>query len=1613
VYRSVPPEGWWYTVGATIEELSIDIVSNLGDADKALDRLSNSLSRMSNTLGGFDTGKLFGISNGISSLSGAMRGIQSVKTTDFTRIANGISKLSAADGSKLSAIGQGMQRMAAGMQNISGVASAASNIATAASGIAKFGGVKVNAAVGNINALAPALTALNSSVANLGQFPDISQFVTTISKLGNKSVGNAISNLPNLANALNQAMQTLSTAPKVSQNVISLTNALANLAAQGGRARTAAAGLSTALNGISTSSRRGVSGVNSFTSSIRNLLGAAGIYLGIRQLMQFGKQCLEFGSSLTEVQNVVDVAFGNMANAANNFAANNAQKFGLSELAAKQYSGVLKAMYNSLGVNNAQGTEMALGLTSRAGDLASFYNIDSKDAFAKIRSAVSGETEPMKQLGVNMNVANLNAYALSNGFGKLYDKMSLAEQAMLRYQYIMSTTNQVSGDFERTSGSFANQLRILQLNFQSFSATMGQGFINVIVHVISALNSLLAHLQTVANAFRAFTALIFGDNSAQAGGGGIADEITGAAGAADNLANNLGGASKAAKELKNATMGIDELNIVSQDDTSGSGSGGAGGVGGAAVDYGTLSEGTSFIDDLNSKLSEMLDLLEPTTNALKKLWDEGLSKLKDFTFGTLQDFYDKFLKPVGLWTLSEEGLPRFINITNDMLNRINWTRLQDSLRRFYEQLARLTKLVFTSLLDFYEEFLVPIAAWTLGDALPRLIDVITNLSENINWEGLVSSLKNLYEALSYFAIGIGEGLVSFVEGLARVLTPAISGAVDLLSKALNGIADAIKLIPEGTLAAVGGAIGGLATAILAFNGISAAITAIENAGKAFSGLLAAAAANPVLALAGALGALAGAFIAMEQNWSNQVAEQFLQFQQSIGSNTSDVQAAADSLYELADSSSRIVASAEADAKQLDTLKEAYFRLADQTYLTAQDQIELKEYAQQLIDKCPELKSMIDQTTGRYSAQREELEKVIKKHEDYMMAMAYSQVVSEYSTALANANVELEISSQKCERNRKALEDLRENHEKMIDSNRLEADLMVEYQDLLDEYNITVDESGRVTAAVAEQIVFYENELRQSEEAQRNCKVAVEEATAAQKVAQDQLKQYEGAYQEFFDTTQNADWGKMVTDATKAIDDLGGVFVNGKQVVGPEAVALYQEIIDTFGTLDKDMHELGNRGMVQFGAGGKAGVAEAVPTMTEELWSQIEAAYASDGYTVAYDGGRLIVTGTTDGMVEESAVSTPEATNAIIENVEQGLSGMGEIGSNAGKAAIEGVNQSINDNAQTTQEPVKKWADLTREYYTNKQYGGVNAETFGKAATDSASGFNKEIKARTKDSQEPMETWAKSSRDWFTGQDENQGINAVSWTKFAENIIKAFDNKILESYIETQGPMETWAKNIREWFWGDSNPEGTGGMYDAFYNMARRINEGFAQGISDFAYMAKDAIRKWAREAMEEAEEEFDINSPSKRFWQMGAYDIQGFNNAFADLGGTTQAAIDKWAGGLSVPALGLDLANDYGKYVPNYGQDFINSYGSMKGVIEGRARVSMESSDSALISTLLPYLEKLDKLDSLENLESMPEQKELLQQIADKDTEVTMNGRRMNEEMVRTNRRKGFSFTPT
>lgn len=211
-----------------------------------------------------------------------------------------------------------------------------------------------------------------------------------------------------------------------------------------------------------------------------------------RELAQFTQTGIETASNLQEVQNVVDTTFGENSSAIDAFAQSAASAFGLSELSAKQYSSTLGAMFKSMGLADDQVLSMSEDLTGLAGDMASFYNLDSEDAFAKLRSGISGETEPLKQLGINLSQANLEAFAMSEGLTTAYSSMTEAEKATLRYQYIMQATADAQGDFAKTSDSYANQQRILSLNMENLGAAIGGKFLPFLTEGTTALNDFLS-----------------------------------------------------------------------------------------------------------------------------------------------------------------------------------------------------------------------------------------------------------------------------------------------------------------------------------------------------------------------------------------------------------------------------------------------------------------------------------------------------------------------------------------------------------------------------------------------------------------------------------------------------------------------------------------------------------------------------------------------------------------------------------------------------------------------------------------------------------------------------------------------------------------------------------------------------------------------------------------------------------------------------------------------------------------------------------------------------------------------------------------------------------------
>ena len=366
--------------------------------------------------------------------------------------------------------------------------------------------------------------------------------------------------------------------------------------------------------------------------------------LSIAALAKFTKDCIEVGSNVTEVQNVVDTAFKDLAGSADEWASNAMTNFGLSELSAKKYMGVFGQMSNAMGITGQAALDMAENVTGLTGDVASFYNLSTDEAYTKLKSIWTGETETLKDLGVIMTQANLDQYALNNGFGKTTAKMTEQEKVMLQYQYVTSALSNATGDFVKTQDSWANQTRILTLRFQQLKASLGKGFIALFTPILRGFNNLLAGLQKVADGFASFVQMLTGADVSTSMGS-ISSDIAGigddASSAADNVGDIGSAAKKTAKDIEKSLAGFDQINKLTEptddsSDSSGSTGGTSSGIG--SVDLvpdvsGSTSNATSAISDFVNKAKKELDKLRKWSvstfsPSMSRIWD-GLTKNTD------------------------------------------------------------------------------------------------------------------------------------------------------------------------------------------------------------------------------------------------------------------------------------------------------------------------------------------------------------------------------------------------------------------------------------------------------------------------------------------------------------------------------------------------------------------------------------------------------------------------------------------------------------------------------------------------------------------------------------------------------------------------------------------------------------------------------------------------------------------------------------------------------------------------------------------------------------------------------------------------------------------------
>ena len=835
----------------TIDDLQIKIEADAKTASDKLDALAQSMVKLASSLS-INVGKMSGVAIGLNSITKAS---QNLNSRNITTMSTALGKIAGVDSAQISRVAGSMTQLKNSVSG--GFNTDMTGIVNVADSLSKLGGIKATQGAQNLvlikDQLAQFVQGMNSvgtftfdptgltntikAIAKLGgktatqataNLPSISaqlqnfvrqmnqigsmsfdnknltDLVTSIGRLGSVASGRAVNNIPLLANNLKYLFETLSKAPYISQNIIQMTTALANLARTGASSGTAARSLGTSLFSFSKSAGNARKSAFSLAGAIGKFY--ATYWMVIRGLRLF-RNAIDISSDLTEVENVVRTTFGNMEYKVNDFVQNSIQQFGMSELSVKQYASTFQAMGTAMDVGGKQienanrflngatdgyiglsdsMSDVSLNLTKLTADMASFYDKDQADVAKDLQSVFTGMVVPLRKYGLDLTQATLKEWAMKNGMDADIKSMTQSEKAMLRYQYVLANTTAAQGDFARTADSWANQVRILKQNFQQLGGIIGGALINAFKPFLRTLNfvmqKVISFATTVTNALGAISGWKF-----EVSGGGVADDWSDAASSADDLADSTGKAADNTKKMKTNLLAIDELNVLNPDDSdsgSGGSGSGAGGAGGGAGSGGLVKTDTIW-KDFESNIKSLYQLGSVIGDTLSRAmesidWDSVYKKAENFGTGLAQ-FLNGLISPRLFYNLGKTiagAINTAFHAANAFAIEFDWRNLGRSLA--------------SGITGFFENWDAELTAETFSNfaigVLQAMVGALDKLSEDgtfatigqkivdficgIKWADLSWNLYDFFFTLkdkliefpANFAEGIGQSIFDHIFG---------------------------------------------------------------------------------------------------------------------------------------------------------------------------------------------------------------------------------------------------------------------------------------------------------------------------------------------------------------------------------------------------------------------------------------------------------------------------------------------------------------------------------------------------------------------------------------------------------------------------------------------------------------------------------------------------------------------------------------------------------------------------------------------------------------------------------------------------------------------------------
>ena len=745
------------------ESIELQIKSNAQQVAKDIGNLQSKLQGLGSTLNSLNGASISNFASGMSQLATSLRSVSSIDTRTFSKIATNMEKLGNLDTARLVSS-----------------ASALKNMATELSGFA------------NISK----------------QSAEITQLTASISKLGSKSAGYAADNIRNLGSALKEVMTTLSSTPRVSNNIIQMTNALANLSQQGVKVGSASRSLVTGFSNTTKSIKSTRSGFRGLASTIGKFY--ATYWLVMRAAGKIGS-AVDLASQLTEVQNVVDTTFGDMASKVDDFTKTSIQDFGMSELTVKQISSRFQALGTSIGISSEQvanGTavankalmsqnntlykttdsmaDMSLNLTRLAGDMASFYDVDQADVAKSLQSIFSGTIAPLRRYGLDLTQATLSEWAMKNGLDANIKSMTQAEKVLLRYNYVMANTQAAQGDFAKTANTWANSVRVLKQEFQAWGSIIGSVIINALKPFVQALSKVMLKVisftRTVADALGA----IFGWTIEISGRGATADGMEDIADGVGNIGDNADSSNKKAQKLKKTLLSIDEIHALDDSSDSGSGGGsGSGGSGGGGAGSGvdsSLKKTDGLLEKYKSSIKDLYSLGKYIGDALASAmesidWKKIYQKADNFGKG-LADFLNGLISPRLFYDLGATiagSLNTALHFLNSFGTTFDWTNFGLS--------------IANGINGFFENFDFALLAKTINAWVQGIYTMLTTAIKNVSWKDVLKGITDFLSNLDIKTVEIIVGTLLIKKIISLKLG---SVALAFIGKSLSkAIAEAI------------------------------------------------------------------------------------------------------------------------------------------------------------------------------------------------------------------------------------------------------------------------------------------------------------------------------------------------------------------------------------------------------------------------------------------------------------------------------------------------------------------------------------------------------------------------------------------------------------------------------------------------------------------------------------------------------------------------------------------------------------------------------------------------------------------------------------------------------